>query len=40
MLAGTHLLDWLKRMMMHPSMVATFPGELDLPHTLRALEAA
>jgi glutathione S-transferase len=40
MLAGTHLLDWLQRMMMHPSMVATVPADLKLPHTLRALEAA
>jgi len=40
MLEGTGLFDWLERMMEHPSMVATFPVELNLPSSLRALEAA
>jgi glutathione S-transferase len=40
MLEGTPLLDWIERMLAHPSMVATFPAELKLPSRLRNLEAA
>lgn len=40
MLKGTRLLDWLERMLAHPSMVATPPTELKLPSSLRNLEAA
>lgn len=40
MLEGMGLFDWLERMVAHPSMVATIPVELNLPSSLRALEAA
>jgi glutathione S-transferase len=39
-LEGTRLFDWLDRMVMHPSMVATSPAALNLPSSVRALEAA
>jgi len=40
MLEGTRLLPWLERMLAHPSMLATPATALNLPASLRRLEAA